>query len=202
MQIRIFTIPITDTGMLQEEMNKFLRGHKILEVQQELITNNKGSGYWCFCVRYIQGGIANNTSKKGKAKIDYKEGMVTRRLSKAHFTFISFHPTCFYHGVPKKYLTKNRAVIEGNNRVLRGGSWNNNAENCRVSNRNNNNPDNRNNNNGFRIAHSSRLGWMSAFEQVIVLLLLRTNSVDYCSISREIQRLSGSLFCCKTYFRN
>ncbi|MBR3831021.1 MAG: SUMF1/EgtB/PvdO family nonheme iron enzyme [Muribaculaceae bacterium] len=32
----------------------------------------------------------------------------------------------------------------------RGGSWNNNANNCRVSNRNNN-PDNRNNNLGFRL---------------------------------------------------
>ncbi|MDR1372553.1 MAG: SUMF1/EgtB/PvdO family nonheme iron enzyme [Dysgonamonadaceae bacterium] len=37
------------------------------------------------------------------------------------------------------------------NRVLRGGSWNNNANNCRVSNRNNNNPYNRNNNYGFRV---------------------------------------------------
>ena len=35
-------------------------------------------------------------------------------------------------------------------RVLRGGSYNNNANNCRVSNRNNNTPGNRNNNNGFR----------------------------------------------------
>ena len=35
--------------------------------------------------------------------------------------------------------------------VLRGGSWNNNASNCRVSNRNNNTPTNRNNNNGFRV---------------------------------------------------
>ena len=35
-------------------------------------------------------------------------------------------------------------------RVLRGGSWNNNANNCRVANRNNNDPDNRNNN-GFLI---------------------------------------------------
>lgn len=40
----------------------------------------------------------------------------------------------------------------GSNRVIRGGSWNNNADNCRVANRNNNNPDNRNNNNGFRLA--------------------------------------------------
>jgi len=37
---------------------------------------------------------------------------------------------------------------------LRGGSWNNNANNCRVANRNNNNPDNRNNNNGLRLANA------------------------------------------------
>ena len=37
------------------------------------------------------------------------------------------------------------------NRVLRGGSFNNNASNVRSANRNNNQPDNRNNNNGFRV---------------------------------------------------
>ncbi|WP_425422013.1 hypothetical protein [Phaeodactylibacter xiamenensis] len=35
---------------------------------------------------------------------------------------------------------------------MRGGSWNNNTNNCRVANRNRNNTDNRNNNNGFRLA--------------------------------------------------
>lgn len=39
----------------------------------------------------------------------------------------------------------------GSNRVKRGGSWNNNAQNCRVANRNNNTPTNRNNNIGFRV---------------------------------------------------
>lgn len=45
-------------------------------------------------------------------------------------------------------------VIEGHARVERGGSWNNSAENCTVSYRNNNSPDNRNNNIGFRVALS------------------------------------------------
>ncbi|MEI6436402.1 MAG: SUMF1/EgtB/PvdO family nonheme iron enzyme [Bacteroidota bacterium] len=40
----------------------------------------------------------------------------------------------------------------GSNRVNRGGSWINNAFNCRPGNRNNNTPDNRNNNLGFRLA--------------------------------------------------
>ncbi|MCA0235367.1 MAG: SUMF1/EgtB/PvdO family nonheme iron enzyme [Bacteroidetes bacterium] len=43
---------------------------------------------------------------------------------------------------------------KGSNRVLRGGSWNNNAQNCRSVNRNNNDPSNRNNNIGFRLVLS------------------------------------------------
>lgn len=39
-----------------------------------------------------------------------------------------------------------------NSRVLRGGSFNNNATNMRSANRNNNRPGNRNNNNGFRVS--------------------------------------------------
>ena len=44
---------------------------------------------------------------------------------------------------------------ESDGRVLRGGSWNNNQDNSRVSIRNRNNPNNRNNNNGFRLAQYS-----------------------------------------------
>jgi hypothetical protein len=45
-------------------------------------------------------------------------------------------------------------AANGSNRVNRGGSWNNNARNCRSANRNRNNPDNRNNNLGFRLCLS------------------------------------------------
>jgi formylglycine-generating enzyme required for sulfatase activity len=47
-----------------------------------------------------------------------------------------------------------RQQPRGSNRVLRGGSWNNNAQNCRSANRNNNTPANRNNNTGFRLVSS------------------------------------------------
>jgi hypothetical protein len=56
----------------------------------------------------------------------------------------------------------------GTNRVNRGGSWNNNASNCRVANRNNNNANNRNNNIGFRIALSSQKGQIAVYEQIII----------------------------------
>ena len=48
-------------------------------------------------------------------------------------------------------LVKKRAEA-GSNRVLRGGNWNNDANNAKSSNRNNNTPSNRNNNYGFRLS--------------------------------------------------
>ena len=42
--------------------------------------------------------------------------------------------------------------------MLRGGSWNNNATNLRVSNRNNNEPAERNNNIGFRCVRDEERG--------------------------------------------
>ncbi|MBQ7309903.1 MAG: hypothetical protein IJW88_00040 [Alistipes sp.] len=55
---------------------------------------------------------------------------------------------------------------------MRGGSWNNNARNCRVSNRNNNSPDNSNNNNGFRLVCSPelRLCMMDFFKSKQIVL--------------------------------
>jgi superfamily II DNA helicase RecQ len=69
MQIKIFTIPITDDGTMQEEMNKFLRGHKVLETESHIISNHKGA-YWCFCIKFLSSGF--NTEKEAVRK-DYKE---------------------------------------------------------------------------------------------------------------------------------
>ena len=45
---------------------------------------------------------------------------------------------------------------KGTNRVLRGGSWNNPAENVRAAYRNRNDPSNRNPNYGFRLSRAHR----------------------------------------------
>lgn len=45
-----------------------------------------------------------------------------------------------------------RRIGDSSNRVNRGGSWNNTAQNVRGANRNNTWPDNRNTNLGFRVA--------------------------------------------------
>lgn len=51
MQIKIFSVPAVGGEAINEDLNKFLRGHKILQVEQQLI-NEAGGAYWSFCVRY------------------------------------------------------------------------------------------------------------------------------------------------------
>ncbi len=73
MQIKLFTIPIGDSGSAVQEMNAFLRGNKILEVENKLISNEHGA-YWCFCVRYIERAYGDVGEQKGTAaKMDYKK---------------------------------------------------------------------------------------------------------------------------------
>ena len=73
MQIKLFTVSIGDEGKQQEELNAFLRGNKVLDVSQHIVQNERGA-YWCFCVRYIEGGTTapNNRNLQFKEKVDYK----------------------------------------------------------------------------------------------------------------------------------
>ncbi|MDR0543214.1 MAG: HRDC domain-containing protein [Dysgonamonadaceae bacterium] len=71
MQYKIFTIPTTDDGGALEEMNRFLRGHKILESEQQLISSKTGS-QWHFCVKYLANAQGENKSQP-QSKADYKE---------------------------------------------------------------------------------------------------------------------------------
>ena len=59
-------------------------------------------------------------------------------------------------GYANRHLSLKKGMgHNGANRVLRGGSWNNESNNCRSANRNRNEPTNRNTNNGFRVASST-----------------------------------------------
>ncbi len=68
MQLKMFTIPVTDDGIFTTELNTFLRTHKVLEINKELVSNEVGA-YWCFCISYIEGASFDTS----KTKVDYKE---------------------------------------------------------------------------------------------------------------------------------
>ena len=70
MQIKLFTIPVGDSGLAQQEMNTFLKAHKIQEIEQKLINNDNGA-WWCFCVRYLE--TAFSATSESKVKVDYRK---------------------------------------------------------------------------------------------------------------------------------
>lgn len=72
MQIKLFTIPIGDDGVAMQEMNLFLKAHKIMEVEQKL-TSTKNGANWCFCVRYLE--EAFNVASASRPKVDYRQAL-------------------------------------------------------------------------------------------------------------------------------
>ena len=76
MQYKIFSIPFSGDVDGEEEMNLFLRQHKIVSVARETACVN-GSSYWTFCVEYLEGGTPSSSTSSSprykQAKIDYRE---------------------------------------------------------------------------------------------------------------------------------
>ena len=114
------------------------------------------------CVRLNRQGCRRFVAKLAHLEGEYAAGRLgSLELQKRATALAAYTETAGGRAFRQAVLRRNEfgaAAMEnasGSNRVLRGGNWNNNANNCRVSNRNNNNPANRNNNNGFRCVHSS-----------------------------------------------
>ncbi len=83
MQYKIFVIPIKNISDTEEELNRFLRGHRVLSVQKEFVSERDNS-FWTFVIEYIEQASSPNQIGDGKSKIDYKQ-----ILSEDEFTLFS-----------------------------------------------------------------------------------------------------------------
>lgn len=70
MQIKTFTIPLMGGEEQNEIMNKFLRGNKVVDFEQHLISVHEVY-YWAFCVRYLN-NLSSFVSSERHEKVDYK----------------------------------------------------------------------------------------------------------------------------------
>lgn len=66
-------MPLAPDEQQIEEINHFLRSHKIIDIHKELAVQN-GNSLWTFCVSYLLSSIVSPSAVQSKnAKIDYKE---------------------------------------------------------------------------------------------------------------------------------
>lgn len=70
MQYEIFTIPVFNPEEGIEKLNRFLRGHKVVNIEKQFYVLG-GDAYWSFCITYLQG--QNIVQHDKKEKVDYKE---------------------------------------------------------------------------------------------------------------------------------
>ena len=72
-------------------------------------------------------------------------------------------------------------TVKGENRVIRGGAWNNDAENCRSAYRNRNDPGNRDHNVGFRLLSTRR-------NRILVMHGQRVWFTDHARVHKALSR--------------
>lgn len=80
MQLKIFTIPLFGNDGCLDDVNSFLRSHKIVDIRKELIVQN-GINYWSFLITYIGDNIVSNDFEK-KEKIDYKNVLEAEQFNR------------------------------------------------------------------------------------------------------------------------
>ncbi|MGN0062380.1 MAG: HRDC domain-containing protein [Alloprevotella sp.] len=82
MQIRVFTIPIHGNELVLEEVNLFLRQHKVLTLERQFSSSE--GGYWTIFATFQENSIATSSkpplSRTGK--VDYREVLSPEAFAK------------------------------------------------------------------------------------------------------------------------
>jgi len=73
LQIKSFILPVHTDTSIENEINNFLKSHKVIKMRKEFL-NNSENACWCLLVEYVLDEKENSKQSKGfKNIIDYKE---------------------------------------------------------------------------------------------------------------------------------
>jgi superfamily II DNA helicase RecQ len=72
MQLKAFTIPVHDDGAAIEEVNAFLRSHRILAVDRHFVQDGANS-VWAICICYLGDSTRPQAVSTKRPKVDYRE---------------------------------------------------------------------------------------------------------------------------------
>ena len=71
MEIQLFTMPLCPQPEQLEELNHFLRSHKVVDIRKEIAMVD-GNSVWTFCITYLRNSsLVGNLTKT--VKVDYRE---------------------------------------------------------------------------------------------------------------------------------
>ena len=73
MQFKFYTVPATGSFLIEDEINKFLRSHRILKVDRTFCPES--GGYWTLCVEYMDIESLAEVPAFKKGQTDATEGL-------------------------------------------------------------------------------------------------------------------------------
>lgn len=73
MQLKFYTVPATGSYLIEDEINKFLRSHRILKVDRTFCPES--GGYWTLCVEYMDIESLAEVPAFKKGQTDATEGL-------------------------------------------------------------------------------------------------------------------------------
>lgn len=73
MKLKFFKIPVSDSVILETEVNMFITQHRITHIEKQFVVDGANS-FWSICVTWLdsEGALADNMARR-KNKIDYKD---------------------------------------------------------------------------------------------------------------------------------
>jgi superfamily II DNA helicase RecQ len=77
MPFKFFLIPVANADSIEQELNAFVRGHRVLSVDRRWVEQGNLS-FWSFCVDYLDARSSSGTDVPGRpqgarGKVDYRE---------------------------------------------------------------------------------------------------------------------------------
>lgn len=84
MQIKVFDVLAKGGENAFEEVNRFLRGHKVLDVDKKFYVTSDNVGHWSLFVTYLPDVSENGGKQSGgkKSDIDYREVLSAEDFAK------------------------------------------------------------------------------------------------------------------------
>ena len=79
LQYASFLLPLHADSAEQDALNRFIRGHRIVQIRKELVAI-EGFSQWAILIEYLE-GQEKSTSESIKSKVDYKEILSTGDFS-------------------------------------------------------------------------------------------------------------------------
>ena len=131
MQLKSFVLPVLDGGVAEEEMNRFLRGHRVLQVHRQFCPDH--GGYWAVLVDYMDGALNDDSAapvsrsekkdySKELSEEEYKEFQRLREIRKGVAKQLSLPAYLIFTNEELAVLARQPELIAEGTKSIKGVS--------------------------------------------------------------------------------